>query len=88
MDLVSTYPFKAIAGIAVARMWGEALTSMDDHATRGDITLGHEVWLGAGCIILSGVTIGSGAVIGAGAVVRRDVPPYAIVIGNPAKIAK
>lgn len=52
------------------------------------MVIGDEVWLGANCTILSGVTIGSGAVVGAGAVVRRDVPPYAIVTGNPAEVAR
>ena len=52
------------------------------------ITVGNDVWIGYGCIILPGVTIGNGAIIGAGAVVTKDVPPYAIVGGNPAKIIK
>jgi carbonic anhydrase/acetyltransferase-like protein (isoleucine patch superfamily) len=46
------------------------------------------VWLGSGAIILSGITIGHGAVVAAQAVVTRDVPPYAIVGGNPAKIIR
>ncbi|GEP06498.1 hypothetical protein MOX02_45360 [Methylobacterium oxalidis] len=50
--------------------------------------IGHDVWLGDVCVILSGVTIGHGAVVGAGAVVTRDVPPYAIVGGNPAEILR
>lgn len=87
-DLVTTYPFKAIAGITGGGLWAPALDCSDDHATRGDVVLGDEVWLGAGCLILSGVTIGHGAVVGAGAVVRRDVPPYAIVTGDPAVVAR
>lgn len=87
-DLVTTYPFKAIAGITSGGLWAEAIGCGDDHATRGDVILGDEVWLGAGCLILSGVTIGSGAVVGAGSVVRRDVPPYAIVTGDPATVAR
>ncbi len=50
--------------------------------------IGHDVWLGASSIVLKGVTIGDGAVIGAGAVVTKDVPPYAIVVGNPAQIIR
>ena len=46
------------------------------------------MWIGSRVIILSGVRIGNGAVIGAGAVVTYDVPPYAVVGGNPAKILK
>jgi hypothetical protein len=57
-------------------------------ATRGDVRIGHDVWLCDNCAIHSGVTIGTGAVIGAGAVVRRDVPPYAIVVGNPAVVVR
>lgn len=52
----------------------------------GDVLIGNDAWLGAGCIILTGVSIGDGAVIGAGAVVTRSVPPYAVVAGNPAKV--
>lgn len=50
--------------------------------------IGNDVWIGAGSIILRGVTISDGAVVGAGSVVTKDVPPYAIVAGNPARIIK
>ena len=53
--------------------------------SRGDIVVGDDVWIGFGAAILSGVHIGQGAVIGAGAVVTKDVPPYCVVGGNPAK---
>lgn len=56
-----------------------------DAVTRGPITIGHDVWIGARAVILSGVTIGNGAVIGAGAVVSRDLEPYSINVGVPAK---
>ncbi|TVM33444.1 DapH/DapD/GlmU-related protein [Oceanidesulfovibrio marinus] len=49
------------------------------------VHIGHDVWIGHGVTILPGVTIGTGAVIGAGAVVSKDVPPYTIVGGVPAK---
>lgn len=52
------------------------------------ITIGNDVWIAARVIILPGVTIGDGAVIGAGSIVTRDVPPYAVVAGNPAKVIK
>ena len=52
------------------------------------VSVGNNVWLGAGVIVLPGVTIGDGAVIGAGSVVVKDIPPYAIAVGNPAKIAR
>jgi len=53
--------------------------------TKGDITIGNDVWIGRGVTILSGVTIGDGAVIGARSVIAKDVLPYAIVVGNPAR---
>jgi hypothetical protein len=49
------------------------------------VTLGHDIWIGHGVTLLAGVTIGSGAVVGAGAVVSRDVAPYSIVAGVPAR---
>jgi acetyltransferase-like isoleucine patch superfamily enzyme len=57
----------------------------DDHDVT---TIGNDVWLGHQALVLSGVTIGDGAIVGARAVVAKDVPPYAIVVGNPAKIIK
>ncbi len=54
-------------------------------ATKGDVVIGNDVWLGDESTIMSGVTIGDGAVVAARAVVTRDVPPYTIVAGNPAR---
>jgi maltose O-acetyltransferase len=51
----------------------------------GDVMIGDRVWIGYRAIVLPGVCIGEGAVIGAGAVVAKDVEPYAIVVGNPAR---
>jgi virginiamycin A acetyltransferase len=55
---------------------------------RGDTVIGNDVWIGRDAVILPGITIGDGAIIGAHAVVSRDVPPYAVVVGNPARIAR
>lgn len=52
------------------------------------VTIGHDVWIGHGATVLPGVTVGNGAVIGAGAVVSKDVAPYTIVGGVPAKLIR
>jgi acetyltransferase-like isoleucine patch superfamily enzyme len=79
-DWITTYPFS---------VFRESAKHIKGHpASRGDVIIGHDVWIGAGATILSGVRIGNGAVIGALAVVTRDVPPYSIVGGNPAKVVR
>lgn len=57
-------------------------------ASKGDVIIGSDVWLGRNSTILSGVTIGHGAVIAAGAVITKNVEPFAIMAGNPAKCVK
>lgn len=52
------------------------------------IVIGNDVWIGARVIILPGVHIGDGAVIGAGSVVTKDVPPYGVAVGNPARVVR
>lgn len=74
---VSTFPFRV-------KMMGEE----NEAISKGDIVLDDDVWVGANATILSGVHIGQGAVVAAGAVVSKDVPPYAIVGGVPAKVIK
>ena len=52
------------------------------------ITIGHDTWIGHGAVIMPGVTVGNGSIIGSNAVVTRDVPPYSIAVGVPAKVIK
>lgn len=59
-----------------------------DVVSRGGITIGDDVWIGTNAIILGGVKVGQGAIIGAGAVVAKDIPSYAVVVGNPARVVK
>ena len=56
--------------------------------TMAPIKIGNHVWVGAGATILKGVTVGDHAIIGGGSVVNKDVPPYAVVVGNPARVVK
>ncbi|MEH7581800.1 DapH/DapD/GlmU-related protein, partial [Priestia megaterium] len=60
----------------------------EGYTKREPVIIEDRVWIGARCIILPGVTIGKGATVGAGAVVTKDVPPYTVVAGNPAKVVK
>ena len=69
--------------------WGLEMTAITDAwDNKGDIVIGNDVWIGYEAVIMSGVTIGDGAIIGTRAVVTKDVPPYAIVGGVPAKIIR
>lgn len=77
IDWVSSFPFPAYVP--------EASHIKDFGGTRGDVVIGSDVWLCTDCTILSGVTVGHGAVVACGAVVTRDVAPYSVVAGNPAK---
>lgn len=78
---LSTYPFPIFF-----EEWGldvQDITTAWDN--KGDIVIGNDVWIGYEAVILSGVTIGDGAIIGTRAIVTKDVPPYTIVGGVPAK---
>lgn len=77
LNTISTYPFK-VCNFGHVREAG----------SKGDITVGDDVWIGTNAIICSGVSIGQGAVVAAGAIVTKNVEPYAIVAGNPAKVIK
>jgi len=78
----TSYPFPLLYDV-----WPEAEGRTSPYA-RGDVVIGNDVWLGTHSLILSGVTIGDGAVVGAGSVVAKDVPPYAIAAGSPARVVR
>lgn len=76
-EWVSSYPFSLI--------FPEAASLPGYPYTKGDVVIGNDVWIGRNALLLSGITVGDGAVIGAGSVVSRDVEPYSIAAGNPAR---
>lgn len=78
LNHISTFPFK------VKTLQSEQYEAI----SKGNIIVDDDVWIGQNAIILSGVHIGQGAVIAAGAIVTKDVPPYAVVGGNPARVIK
>lgn len=86
MNAVTTHPFVSNKdfGIAEHNYYSEDIRK----SVRKPVIIGNDVWIGTNVVILRGVTIGDGAVIGAGAVVTKDIPPYAIAVGNPAKVIK
>jgi virginiamycin A acetyltransferase len=80
----STFPF----GI-FGRPWAERTMDLVMSApSRGDTVVGHDVWLGYQALVMPGANIGHGAVVAAASVVTGDVPPYAIVAGNPARVVR
>ena len=83
MKSLSTYVFPIFY-----EEWGHGMPVTEAWDRRGDIVIGNDVWIGYEAVILSGVTIGHGAVIAARSVVTRDVPPYAIVGGVPARLIR
>ncbi len=79
----TTYPF-TIFGDG----WDTALPKLPDFPFKGDTVVGNDVWFGYESLIMPGTRIGDGAVVAARSVVTRDVPPYAIVAGNPARVVR
>ena len=77
--------FLAIQEDAQRRVLGSDLSLL---GPRQQTSIGNAVWIGDSVVVCPGVTIGDGAVIGAGAVVTRSIPPYAIAVGNPARVIK
>lgn len=81
---VTTYPFHVFGGA-----WQERTPPhMDQLPRKGDIVVGNDVWIGRESVIMPGVTIGDGAIVAAYSVVTKDVPPYAVFGGNPARHIK
>ncbi len=80
-EWVSQYPFRA--------QFAMEGRNEDGHPfSKGDVTLGHDCWIGRGARVLSGVNVGNGAVVAAYAIVTKDVSPYTIVAGNPARVIR
>ncbi|MGJ1198439.1 type B chloramphenicol O-acetyltransferase [Sphingobacterium spiritivorum] len=81
-DWVSSFPFFYIPDVE------HFSTGIDGFQRAGDTLIGHDVWIGSEAMIMPGIRIGDGAVIGSRALVTKDVEPYAIIGGNPAKLIK
>lgn len=97
IDFLTTHPLGSTREGVVAGMQDSAfftaaaMTRLDRHTptrNEGRCRIGHDVWIGAGALILNAAEVGTGAVVGAGAVVTRDIPPFAIVAGSPARIIR
>ena len=78
-DFLSTYPISMIFGQPAQKDQSEVLQGTLD------VVIGSDVWLGRACTVLAGASIGDGAVLGTGSIITKDVPPYAIFVGNPAR---
>lgn len=80
----TSFPF-----VSLRRQWPSAAAAPDlqDHVAR-PVTIGNDVWIGVGAVILPGTNIGHGSVVGANAVVRGDIAPYSIMAGNPARCVR
>jgi acetyltransferase-like isoleucine patch superfamily enzyme len=83
VDWISTYPFGHVERKAFPAFNGKGCPT-----GKGDVTIGNDVWIASHVTIMSGITIGDGAVIATNSHVVKDVPPYSIVGGNPAKVLK
>ncbi len=82
MNSVSTYPFYIFEG------WKQEIPPLSKMPLKGDTIVGNDVWIGQNATILPGVHIGDGAIIGLNSVVTKDIEPYTIVAGNPAKVIR
>lgn len=83
LDWISTYPFNALE-----EFFPDASNIEGHPSTKGDVSIGNDVWIGQDVLILSGITIADGAVVGARSVVTKNIGPYEIWAGNPARFIK
>ena len=83
MDGITTYPFSIFA-----RGWERVIPRLDELPIKGDTVIGNDVWIGMNATIMPGIHIGDGAIIATNATVVKDVEPYAILGGNPAKVIR
>jgi acetyltransferase-like isoleucine patch superfamily enzyme len=83
VDWITTYPFGHVNQSVFTKH-----KALEHPTSKGDVIIGNDVWIGAGATIMSGVTIGDGAVVAANSHVVKNVDPYSIVGGNPAKHLK
>jgi virginiamycin A acetyltransferase len=81
---VSTFPFGIFGGAWAEKTLDIVMTA----PSRGDTVVGNDVWMGYEALVMPGVRIGDGAIVAAGAVVTRDVPPYGVAAGNPARLVR
>jgi len=88
IDKLSTHPAFYSARLQAGASFTKPDNGIDQEEELQRTVVGNDVWIGVGCIVLDGLTIGDGAVLAAGAVVTRDVPPYAIVGGVPARVIR
>ena len=82
MNAASTFPFYIFEG------WDAEIPPLKNLPFKGDTVIGNDVWIGQNATILPGVHIGDGAMIGANSTVGSDIPPYAIAVGNPARVIR
>lgn len=84
LNSISTYPFNIMN-----EKWAKNSTPhIKELPHKSDIVVGNDVWIGHKATIMPGVKIGDGAIIGAYSVVTKDIPPYAIAVGNPVRVVK
>lgn len=83
MNSVSTYPFNIMGG-----GWEKCTPKLDELPLKGDTVVGNDVWIGQNVTVMPGVRIGDGAIIGANSTVAKDIPPYAVAVGNPCRVVK